>query len=55
MHWFQWFLLANIVIGPIIQIYMIGVERKPITKGTALISVLVSIPMALGVISFWGK
>ena len=52
MEWFKIVLIVLYVIGALSNIALIGEERKPITKGTAALSVLLNGFLIWGVINW---
>lgn len=51
--WFKYLLFILLTIEPLAVISNIGVERKPVSKGTAVMQVILSGLLLLGIVHYW--
>jgi hypothetical protein len=53
--WFFWLLVTLMVARPFISITEIGKPRKPVTKGDAILFLVLEPLLIAGLFYYWGK
>lgn len=50
--WFKYLLIALFALSAICQVCAIGNEREPITKGQAILNIIIDVTLILGIIHY---
>ena len=53
-EWVKWILVGWMAIGPVAMVLIIGIDRKPVTPGAALTSMIISGLIICAIVRYWG-